>query len=67
VIEKHEFPNRFLFRVSGEGAANWRVVGMKVKWKWSYEGLNPTRRFARARINSGTWSCRRNLGRKPHV
>lgn len=31
VIEKHEFPNRFLFRVAGEDAQNWRVIDMKVR------------------------------------
>jgi uncharacterized OB-fold protein len=41
VIEKHEFPNRFLFRVSGEDAANWRVVGMKVKVEMILRGVEP--------------------------
>jgi hypothetical protein len=30
VIEKHEFPNRLLFRVSGEDAGRWKVVNMRV-------------------------------------
>lgn len=31
VIEKHEFPNRLLFRVSGEDAGHWRLVDMRVR------------------------------------
>ena len=41
VIEKHEFPNRFLFRVSGEEATNWRVIDMKVKVEMVLRGAEP--------------------------
>lgn len=41
VIEKQEFLNRFLFRVSGEDAANWRVVDMKVKVEMVLRGVEP--------------------------
>jgi hypothetical protein len=41
VIEKHEIPNRFLFRVSGEDAANWQVVDMKVKVEMVLRGVEP--------------------------
>lgn len=39
VIQKHEFPNRFLFRVSGEDASNWRVIGMKVNVEMVLRGV----------------------------
>jgi hypothetical protein len=41
VIEKHEAPNRFLFRVSGEDAAEWRVIDMKVKVEMVLRGVEP--------------------------
>jgi hypothetical protein len=38
VIEKHEFPNRFLFRVTGEQAEGWFVVRMKVRVETTLRG-----------------------------
>ena len=38
VIEKHEFPNRFLFRVTGEQAEGWFVVRMKVRVETALRG-----------------------------
>jgi len=45
VIEKHEFPNRFLFRVSGEDGAKWRVIRMKVKVELVLRGVEPRTRI----------------------
>ncbi len=41
MIEKHEIPNRFLFRVAGEDPANWRVIGRKVKVEMVLRGIEP--------------------------
>ena len=45
VIEKHEFPNRFLFRVSGEDGGKWRVIRMKVKVELVLQGVEPRPRI----------------------
>jgi len=39
VIEKHEFPNRLLFRVAGEDAARWRVVDMRIHVETVLRGI----------------------------
>jgi len=41
VIEKHEFPNRFLFRVSGKDGEKWRVVCMRLKVEMVLRGVEP--------------------------
>ena len=41
VIEKHEFPNRLLFRVSGEDTGHWRVVNMRVHVELVLRGTEP--------------------------
>jgi hypothetical protein len=39
VIEKHELPNKLLFRVSGEDAGRWRVVIMRVHVEMVLRGI----------------------------
>lgn len=39
VIEKHAFPNRLLFRVSGEDAGEWRVISMRVRVEMVVRGV----------------------------
>ena len=41
VILKHEFPNRLLFRISGEDAASWRVIRMKIRVEMVVRGTEP--------------------------
>ena len=41
VIEKQDFPNGFLFQVSGEDAENWRVFAMSVKVEMVLRGVEP--------------------------
>ena len=39
VIEKHDIPNDFLFRVSGEGANDWRVQSRRVRIEIVVRGI----------------------------
>jgi hypothetical protein len=41
VIEKHEYSNKFLFRVSGEGSEHWRVMDRKVRVEMVLRGSEP--------------------------
>jgi hypothetical protein len=41
VIEKHEYPNKLLFRVSGEDAERWRVIDMRVRVEMVLRGSEP--------------------------
>ena len=41
VIEKHEYPNKLLFRVSGEDAERWRVIDMRVRVEMVLRGIEP--------------------------
>lgn len=41
VIQKQEFANKFLFRVSGEDARNWRVVDRRVQVEMVLLGVEP--------------------------
>lgn len=40
-IEKHELPNRLLFRVSGEDAEHWRVIDRRVRVEMVLRGIEP--------------------------
>ena len=41
VIERHEFPNKLLFRVTGEDAQRWRVVDRRVRVEMVLRGIEP--------------------------
>ena len=41
VIEKHEYPNKLLFRVSGEDSDRWTVVDMRVRVEMVLRGIEP--------------------------
>lgn len=40
-IEKHEYPNELLFRVSGEDAEHWRVIDRRVRVEMVLRGFEP--------------------------
>jgi hypothetical protein len=41
VIERHDYPNKFLFRVSGDGAEQWRVIDREVRVEMVLRGSEP--------------------------